>query len=138
MSSQIKLSADLWDLEHYLTQRRKEIDRKYDFRGSRLTDVLGNSCTKIDSMKSARLTREQAGADSFFRQILGGGRGLTCILRDRPVRNIKEHAAFETYFDTIHFPSFTRSLRPGTGQQNAGQPAGTERGHREPGRGCFR
>jgi hypothetical protein len=28
-------------LESYLTQRRKEIDRKYDFRGSRLTDVLG-------------------------------------------------------------------------------------------------
>ena len=23
--------ADLWDLEHYLTQRRKEIDRKYDY-----------------------------------------------------------------------------------------------------------
>jgi len=41
MASQIKLSSDLWDLEHYLTQRRKEIDRKYDFRGSRLTDVLG-------------------------------------------------------------------------------------------------
>jgi len=31
----------LWDLEHYLTERRKELDRKYDFRGSRLTDVLG-------------------------------------------------------------------------------------------------
>jgi hypothetical protein len=28
-------------LEHYLTERRKEIDRKYGFRGSRLTDVLG-------------------------------------------------------------------------------------------------
>jgi hypothetical protein len=28
-------------LEHYLTERRKEIDRKYDFRGSRLIDVLG-------------------------------------------------------------------------------------------------
>jgi hypothetical protein len=28
-------------LEHYLTARRKEIDRKYDFRASRLTDVLG-------------------------------------------------------------------------------------------------
>jgi photoprotection regulator FRP-like protein len=41
MASQIKLSADQWDLEHYLTQRRKEIDRKYDFRGSRLTDLLG-------------------------------------------------------------------------------------------------
>jgi hypothetical protein len=28
-------------LEHYLTERRKEIDRKYDFRYSRLTQVLG-------------------------------------------------------------------------------------------------
>jgi hypothetical protein len=41
MASQIQQSSDLWDLEHYLTGRRKEIDRKYDFRGSRLTDVLG-------------------------------------------------------------------------------------------------
>jgi len=41
MTSEIQQSSDLWDLEHYLTQRRKEIDRKYDFRGSRLTDVLG-------------------------------------------------------------------------------------------------
>ena len=41
MASQIQQSSDLWDLEHHLTQRRKEIDRKYDFRGSRLTDVLG-------------------------------------------------------------------------------------------------
>jgi hypothetical protein len=41
MASQIKEPSDLWDLEHHLTQRRKEIDRKYDFRGSRLTDVLG-------------------------------------------------------------------------------------------------
>src|SRR5271167_5023941 len=41
MASQIQQSSDLWDLERYLTQRRKEIDRKYDSRGSRLTDVLG-------------------------------------------------------------------------------------------------
>jgi Photoprotection regulator fluorescence recovery protein len=41
MASQIQQSSDLWDLEHYLTERRKEIDRKYDFRGSRLIDVLG-------------------------------------------------------------------------------------------------
>ena len=41
MANEIKKSSDLWDLEHYLTQRRKEIDRKYDFRGSRLIDVLG-------------------------------------------------------------------------------------------------
>src|SRR6202140_3670835 len=41
MAGQIPQSSDLWDLEHHLTQRRKEIDRKYDFRDSRLTDVLG-------------------------------------------------------------------------------------------------
>ncbi len=41
MASQIQQSSELWDLEHYLTQRRKEIDRKYDFRSSRLTEVLG-------------------------------------------------------------------------------------------------
>jgi len=41
MASQIQQSSDLWDLEYYLTQRRKEIDRKYDYRYSRLTDVLG-------------------------------------------------------------------------------------------------
>ncbi len=35
------LESDLWDLEHYLTQRRKDIDRKYDFRSSRLTRVFG-------------------------------------------------------------------------------------------------
>ena len=32
MASQIQQSSDLWDLEHYLTERRKEIDRKYDYR----------------------------------------------------------------------------------------------------------
>ena len=41
MASQIEHSADLWDLEHYLTQRRKEIDRKYDYRYSQLTQVFG-------------------------------------------------------------------------------------------------
>jgi hypothetical protein len=41
MASQIQHSSDLWDLEHYLTQRRKEIDRKYDYRYSRLTHVFG-------------------------------------------------------------------------------------------------
>jgi Photoprotection regulator fluorescence recovery protein len=41
MASQIQQSSDLWDLEHYLTQRRKEIDRKYDYRYSQLTHVIG-------------------------------------------------------------------------------------------------
>jgi len=41
MARQIQGSSDLWDLEHYLTQRRKEIDRKYDYRYSQLTRVFG-------------------------------------------------------------------------------------------------
>ena len=39
--AQIQQSSDLGDLEHYLTQRRKEIDRKYDYRYSQLTQVFG-------------------------------------------------------------------------------------------------
>jgi hypothetical protein len=41
MANQIHQSSDLWDLEHYLTERRKEIDRKYDYRSSRISHVLG-------------------------------------------------------------------------------------------------
>ncbi len=41
MASQIQQPSDLWDLEHYLTERRKEIDRKYDYRYSQLTHVFG-------------------------------------------------------------------------------------------------
>ncbi|MGC1449253.1 MAG: hypothetical protein WA830_04370 [Candidatus Sulfotelmatobacter sp.] len=41
MASQLQQSSDLWDLEHYLTERRKEINRKYDYRYSQLTNVFG-------------------------------------------------------------------------------------------------
>jgi Photoprotection regulator fluorescence recovery protein len=41
MASQIKRSSDLWDLERCLTERRKAIDRKYDYRYLRLTHVFG-------------------------------------------------------------------------------------------------
>jgi hypothetical protein len=41
MANKIKEPADVWNLEHHLTQRRKDIDRRYDFRSSRLTQVLG-------------------------------------------------------------------------------------------------
>jgi Photoprotection regulator fluorescence recovery protein len=41
MASQINEPDDLWELEQYLTERRKDINHKYDSRGSRLKDVLG-------------------------------------------------------------------------------------------------
>jgi hypothetical protein len=41
MANQIKEPADVWELEHYLTERRKEIDRTYDYRYSQLRHVFG-------------------------------------------------------------------------------------------------
>jgi hypothetical protein len=40
-SSGCHAGDDSWDLERYLTQRRKEIVRRYDSRTSRLTQVFG-------------------------------------------------------------------------------------------------
>jgi len=84
MASQIQQSSELWDLEHYLTQRRKEIDRKYDSRGSRLTEVLGRLLYE-NRLREEEL-RGQDEADPFLRQILGGGSGL--------IRSLSEMACF--------------------------------------------
>jgi len=40
-AARIQQRFELWDLEHYLTKRRNEIDRKYDFRYSVIPFVLG-------------------------------------------------------------------------------------------------
>jgi hypothetical protein len=71
MAREIKQSSDLWDLELHLTQRRKEIDRKYDFRGSRLTHVLGRLLCE------GRVNEEQ----------LSG-------LREDKLKSIRSHAKF--------------------------------------------
>jgi hypothetical protein len=41
IAGRIKQPSDLWDLQEYLTQRRKEIDHKYNYRYSQLTQVFG-------------------------------------------------------------------------------------------------
>jgi hypothetical protein len=38
MAGKIEQPAELWDLESYLTQSRKQIDRKYDYRYSVLSE----------------------------------------------------------------------------------------------------
>jgi len=53
MAHQINEPADLWDLEHYLIQRRKQIDRKYDYRYSQLTQVFGRL------LRESRLSEEE-------------------------------------------------------------------------------
>lgn len=41
-AAQIEQPSELWTLESYLTQRRKEIDNTYDFRYSIVPVVFGN------------------------------------------------------------------------------------------------
>jgi hypothetical protein len=69
-------------LEHYLTRRRKEIDRKYDYLYSQLTRVFGRLLheDRLSEDRSARLTRGQAEVDPFCRQIPCTGRSVTRIL----------------------------------------------------------
>ena len=40
-ADQMRKPVEVWELERYLTQRRKEIDRKYEFRSFWLTRVFG-------------------------------------------------------------------------------------------------
>ena len=40
-ANQMQQPSQLWDLEYYLTERRKEVDRKYDYRYSQLRIVFG-------------------------------------------------------------------------------------------------
>ena len=59
MANQINQPSDLWDLERYLTERRKDIDSKYDFRSSRLTSVFGRLlCERRVSEDELRALRE--------------------------------------------------------------------------------
>jgi photoprotection regulator FRP-like protein len=76
MASRIRQSSDLWDLEHYLTQRRREIDRKYDYRYSQLLLVFGKL------LRESRLGEEEL-------------RGL----RQDKLESIRSHARFLAKMD---------------------------------------
>jgi len=78
MATKIKQPSDLWDLEHYLTQRRKEIDHKYDYRYSNLTFVFGKL------IREGRLGEEEL-------------RGL----REDKLASIRSHAKFLAELDTV-------------------------------------
>ena len=71
-ANQIKEPADVWELERYLTQRRKDIDRRYDFRSSRLTQVLGRLfCeSRIGEKELRGLTRGEDESDPLMRRSL--------------------------------------------------------------------
>jgi len=46
MAGRIEQPSDLWELERYLTERRKEIDRQYDYRYSVLLFVFADLIQK--------------------------------------------------------------------------------------------
>jgi len=72
MANRINEPADLWNLEHYLTQRRKNIDRKYDTRGSRLKDALGRLLyeNRLNEEDLRGLREEQMKSIRSFAQFL--------------------------------------------------------------------
>jgi hypothetical protein len=51
MAGQIKQSSDLWDLEHYSTERHKDMLANTTFAVRGLQMCWGDSCTKIDSAR---------------------------------------------------------------------------------------
>jgi len=42
LAVEIQQSTDLWDLEHYLTGRRSQIDQQFDYRYSVLIQVFSD------------------------------------------------------------------------------------------------
>src|ERR1700676_1589807 len=46
MAARIEQPSDLWELERYLTERRKEIDRQYDYRYSVLLNLFADLIQK--------------------------------------------------------------------------------------------
>jgi hypothetical protein len=53
MAAEIKGPSELWELEKYLTERRKDINRRYEFRESKLSLVFGTL------LHEGRITEEQ-------------------------------------------------------------------------------
>jgi Photoprotection regulator fluorescence recovery protein len=42
MAAKIRQPSELWELEHHLTQLRKDIDRKYEYKYSKLVFVFAD------------------------------------------------------------------------------------------------
>ena len=75
MAGKIEQPVDLWNPESYLTQSRREIDRKYDYRQSVLTEVLGKLVREGRlSKKNAWAGERQAGVYWLLCQVSGQAR----------------------------------------------------------------
>src|ERR1700687_1033404 len=84
-SGNIEQPTDLWDLEHYLTESRKRIDRTYDYRYSVLTDVFGGL------VREGRLSEDelQGLGEDKLQSIRSYARLLAKL--DEEARNLEAH-----------------------------------------------
>src|SRR5260370_25817016 len=97
MATQIKEPADVWELEHYLTERRKEIDRKYDYRYSQGWRLLTPVVTTCTSSETKALSRHKSLPSGLFRQVSRVGltrqiRGTVLSSEDGLIRRRREEA----------------------------------------------
>jgi hypothetical protein len=85
MAGQIEQPTDLCDLEHYLTESRKRIDRTYDYRYSVLTDVFGRL------VREGRLSEDelQGLGEDRLQSIRSYARLLAKL--DEEARNLEAH-----------------------------------------------
>ena len=86
-ANQINEPADVWELEQYLIQR-KDIDRTYEFRSSRLTQVFGTLLFegRICEEELRGLRNDKMKAIRSCAAVLSGGRSLTGYFeRYRPI-----------------------------------------------------
>ena len=73
-ADQIKEPTEMWDLEHYLTQRRKGIDRNYDCRYSQLDLVFRRLLQEkwIAEEDPRGLTEDKLRAIRFYAKFFAG------------------------------------------------------------------
>ena len=74
MANQIKDPEELWELERYLTERRKEIGRKYDYRYSQLDLVFGRLLREkwIDEKELCGLREDKLRAIRSYAKFFAG------------------------------------------------------------------
>jgi Photoprotection regulator fluorescence recovery protein len=74
MAEKIEQPSDLWELERYLTKRRKEIDRQYDYRYSVLLFVFADLIRKgrLREEDLHGLSEDKLGYIRSYARIYGG------------------------------------------------------------------
>lgn len=68
LAAKAETPADLWNIQDFLTEQRKAIDEKYDFRYSQLIFVFGRLCRekRIEDKDLEGLSRDKIDAIRYI------------------------------------------------------------------------